>query len=269
MYGKKYVKKVVAKKPRKTIKRTTTKSVPESVKMYVKKAIAKNIEMKIGLPNGVAAVPIEVGNGSLPVPSVSNLSTSLAIGQGVTQIDRIGNKITLKKWLVKGFFAANPAGTYISGSQIIVDLYIGQRKDLTPVTGTLLNTDFLQAGSAPVGVTGFFGDTLLLVNKDSYNIFYHKRYKLGLASGSNGTNTYPNNDYKLTGYFSVDLCKKGFKDHLITYEDALTAPQDARIGQVYLWSTAVNADGSSLAVAMGGETAFHYFYQNTPCFTDA
>jgi len=251
--------------PKKKIYKKT--SISSAVKSYVKKTIARTEEMKFSPPVAAANQTFyELTAGNVKQWNPFSLAACLTIAQGTGQGDRIGNQITLKSWEIRGYLTPAPAGT-ATDQQVIVRLYIGQRKDLTAITSAKLTADVLQFGDTVVGYLGTMNDLMLDINKDEYKIFYQKDFKLGCANSAGAT---ANNDYNYTGKFRYNLCTKHFKNYKVKYEDAATAPVQAQINSVYMWCSVMNATGLTTVAAGGPLVAFYDIsYYTVAKYTDS
>lgn len=262
---KKPIKKVYKKK---TYKRKAT--VSATVKKYIKRTIARTEEMKYATPdsalNGNIIAAAAAGATvyypiSLSVP-FSNIT------QGVTESGRIGNEIRLKKWIVKGYFTpVTGEVNAICEEQIIISHFIGYRRDYQPITNTLIRADLFNTGTTYTGASATFIDSLYDINKDNYVILWRRTYKMGTST--NAANL-ANNDYKLTQHFKVDLCRHGFKDRSVKYNDTVVTTSDAKINGVYMWSLVMNASGAALTPgAMATQCTYDISHITTVQYTDS
>lgn len=220
----------------------------KAIKQYVKSMISRNIELKQhALTNIVSYTQFPLatfsGTGSGSILSFYNANIGQLFDQisaGTGQGDRIGNVITLKKAVIRGFlqYYENPLVDQLGGDQFDVRIYIGYRLDGTPITGSLLG--LFQNGDTNYAPSGQLTDTLSWVNKDLYKVMWSKRFKVGMSTG-----TVPNNDYPASRYFAVDLCKHGFKNKRVVYNDAGNPPP-IDIAPLTIWATCSNADGTPL-----------------------
>lgn len=241
----------------KRAKRSTkrTNKVSEPVKSYVKKLIAKNVEEKYQSSAIGAKSPVVYSNGATPPLleySVNAMGTALQnVTQGTGQGQRIGNEIILKKWIVKGCVV--PGTTGLTEPVGTLDLYVGYRRDLTLVQGSL--DELYQDGNQTLAPTGLFIDHLYYINKDAYVILKHWKVKLGLAAAAANSS---NNDYQATFDFSVDLCKKGFKNYRVKYNDITADPTDLKLNSICVFGTWSNFDGSDIT-AIDNNTGYYEF----------
>lgn len=247
MYKKKTYTK--AKKSYKKYAKPSTKAV----RTMVKKEIARNIENKVTTNQTWAEtiLTVQTDGSTPPVPtftySVINPYSSglFNISQGANQSQRIGNRIKLKRWIVKGSIyydagaqAGNPNNECFDQTQGFVDVYIGRKTDVTGIVLSTLDSLF-QNGLSDITPTGNLIERTYSINKDDYKIYRHFRCKIGSASNP-GTNTaygINNNDYKLNREFGFDLCKFICKNHVIKYNEVNGSPQDALLSAICVWAT--------------------------------
>lgn len=236
-------------------------AVPKTVKRYVKAAISSTIEDKYADAFGSPVEPIvRVNAGSGPyqyftAPLFQNL-TDITLGMGQGQ--RISQQITLKKHIVRGLLTHNNTGA-LTSPQGYVDVYIGYKNDDTLPDAAI--TDFYQNGNSYYSPTTTAADLQQWINKSLYNVKWHRRFKMGMASAGTGTlapNDMPNNDFSLTKTFSVDLCQLAFKNAKVKYPTQIAstggappappvAPIDFKFQKWFLWTTFVNANGTASA----------------------
>lgn len=193
------------------------------------------------------------------------------IPQGASQQARIGNRIKLKRWIIKGMIQPNPAfpdtpaNPQVNNSVGIspnaycgyVDVYFGRRMDnLTPVGNDIAK--FYQNGSTDITPLGRLQETLYPINKDLYKVYFRRRFKVGTGSGFSGggsTLVYDPaptasgaNGFGLTKSFGFDVCKYIAKNKLIVYDESDTTPQYDNIENLCIWATFHPAAGDLAAV---------------------
>lgn len=237
-----------SKGTKKTVKKVAkSKGLSKTVKSYVKKELAKNIEnkMSVNIPFSSSILTLQTNNSSAVTINYGVFNPydnqQFAITQGVSNNNRIGNKIKLKKWMVRGTIYADP--NEIKGSAAFpmgagyIDYYLGRKVDLT-TSFTIDLEDFYQNGPASVSPEGFIQERTYSINKDVYKIYHHKRVKIGPAGvGWPNSQILPNNDYKLNHEFKFDICKYVCKNHTIKYNDEDSDPQDALLQALCVFAT--------------------------------
>jgi len=232
-----YKKKYISKKKKYTPKKKT--QVPVSIKRYVKRAVNRTEEVKTvvttlsDLQSGIAAQirPYVQDPGCGLISLTEAMDT---IQQGVGQGDRIGNKIRLKRNMLKGYLYAINGGL-TGGNPTNVTMYIGRLKStlLTPITATL--AQLFQAGDTVFAPTDNNLSSLYQINRNSWNVYYRRTFKIGGATSSS-TNAIPaNNDYKALVKFSINLSK--WLPKTINYNDASSISTNAGL---YMWFTISN-----------------------------
>jgi len=218
--------------------------------------------------------------------------TIFTINQGTNLQQRIGNKIKVKRWIIKGFVEPNPLfsqapPSYTSilnpnppppyqttynltgicpNSQLgYVDIYFGKyMANIDPIDTQLL--DFYQSGATSISPTYVSAEKLYRVNNDVYKIYYHKRLRLGSTTvvASNATpKTDPTfsqaNGFSTTRSFGFDVTKYICKNKVLTYDENAGIPQNADIQNLTLFAVFHPASGDmspvqAAVVGGSGET---------------
>jgi len=211
--------------------------------------------------------------------------------QGTSVQDRIGNKIKIKRWVIKGLIQPNdaldmtPPGTIVApalsttgfsqNSQVgYVDLYFG-RLVANNTTIPVQLTNFYQSGSTDLTPTGSTQEQLYRVNNDLYKVYYHKRFKMGtgqsffgtgqsLAYMPSGTGA-QSNDFNMTRSFGFDITKYVLKNKSLKYDELVSTPQDINIENLCLWSVWHPATGDFATITpnsnvLGNNTINKSFY---------
>lgn len=190
--------------------------------------------------------PNWTNNGILPL---SPMSTYLQIDQGVSQEQRIGNKIrpyscTLDLLFTPQLYNAT-SNTFPYPTMVRVIVF--SQKESNDLPTSLPN--FFQQGSsatAPIS-TGF--DMILPVNKDVYTPYYDRVIKLGTSSwptnisgGNPNAGGYGNNDYSLNPMLHIDVTK--YLPSVVTFNDNLSNPTSKA---VFVTILASRSDGTTSA----------------------
>jgi len=218
----------------------------------VKKVISKQVENKstTNLQNTGYMCNYSVGAGSPSWYSIGSFNTSLfALSQNTGQGNRVGNSITLKKWMIN--FSIHPAvkgeedlNTSLPGSQMgYMTLYMGKRKSNDQMQVTL--PDLLQSGSISLTPNGTQSQAFCALNKDKYHVYFQKTFKCGpstigwqqVPAGVVSAFITSNNDFKLCHRWSFDVCSRLMKNAKITYNDAVTTAQNANLAELACWAT--------------------------------
>lgn len=189
----------------------TSKKVSKPILMAINKAISRQAETKVVVFSG-AQIPVNC-NAAIPVGNINPMPILMAQGPAYGQ--RIGNKITIRKILLRGYatVATNASSPYPVSSlaQFNLRMFMGFVKS----TPTSLPTAADMATLLRSGGSGSpFGNDLLSlmkpVNKDWWNIKRQKQFKIGLSSGNGATSVFQgwqNNDYRASQRFSMDVTK--------------------------------------------------------------
>lgn len=246
-------------KPKSVIKkrlwrRFKEKQLNQRIIAVVKNQIARNIENKQTI-SAQAIAPLCVGQiGTSFNPTWYVLSgwqgNVWSLSQGDQQGQRVGNKIKMKRWIIKGQIQPHEGGqsyseaSYLKGSyQGYATIYFGRRVDTGNVDAPL--TKFLESGNSAVNPLGSSTEMMLPVNKDLYKVYYRKTFKLGAAwGGSAGTEQSPNNDFNLVRTFGFDVCKLILKNRILKFNDTDVATSDRDLSRLALWAVWRPAIGS-------------------------
>lgn len=235
---------------RKTAVKTMPKVNKKAVQTIVKREIARNVENKttgcINASNSILNCDTDIsGNITAFNYFVFNPVNSgvLTISQGVDSASRIGNQIKLKRYVIKGTIYYDPDITYSQSAlapqtQGYIDLYLGRPLNMdNTITNQL--TGLYQNGNMTFTPQGQILDRTYSINKDYYKIYWHKRYKIGMAgfSSVSANNGYiNNNDYKLNVEFGLDVCKLVCKNKIVKYNDNSNIPQDSLLDSLCLFA---------------------------------
>jgi len=162
------------------------------------------------------------------------------LAQGTTQATRTGNQIKLKRWIIKGQItpkdtnAPNPGTDSLTNTYAgYVDLYFGRKMDNNELSPSLL--ELLQDGTTSSEPKGTQAQIFQSINKDSYKIYFHKRFKVGIAN-SFGATVAPNNDFHLVKSFGFDVGKYILKNAVIKYNDSDNDPNNFMLRQLALFA---------------------------------
>lgn len=174
---------------------------------------------------------------------VSPQATWCQIDQGVSQDQRIGNKVrpyscTLDLMMcanqINGTYNPNPAPNMVR----IVTFSIKESND---VPTSLPN--FFQDGSSSHAPLSNGSDMVLPINRDVYTVYGDTSVKLGnaqwsVAGSTAASGNFANNDYSLNPMLSMDLTKH--LPSVVTYNDNLSEPTSRA---VFVTFFCVRADG--------------------------
>lgn len=229
-------------------KKSYTKSNKKNLRTFIKKVIssvAENKTTQAYQPN----YPIynkSHANFSLSMFPVCPYSTSLQIDQGVSQSQRVGNIIKIKKLIFDATVYPRPynATTNISPQPYIVKFWFYIERT-SPTALVAPDNTFLQLGGSNVGLQGNLVDVSAPNNIDKWRIFATKTVKVGYAS-NNGTGnsasnqSYNNNDFKFNTRFKMNLTKHLVKT--VKYNDNSSVPTTRGL---FCIAEAIDASGST------------------------
>lgn len=261
----KYNKKPISSKSKKfTRKFTGSRGVAPAVKKYVAKKLAKVSEVKTVV---TTLSDLQTGNYAMIKPYVQDLGCGIIslteamdnVGQGVGQGDRIGNKITVKKNMFKGYiYAIN--NTLTGGLPTNITMYIGRLKaGISTPTNSAISQMF-QAGDTTFAPTDDNRTALYAINKNLWTVFYRRTFKIG-GSTSASPNAVNNNDYKALIKFSIDVSK--YHPRTINYNDGNNISTNAGL---YAWFTLANYNDQVITVGYAPQV--QYVAINELTFTD-
>jgi len=191
----------------------------------------------------------------------NNNENMTTISQGVAVNQRIGNKIKIKRWIIKGIIqpndlynntpSAGAPGQPIANGKLVntltgyVDIYFGKLTlNTTPVANTLQS--FMQSGATDITPVGNAQEQLYNINRDLYKIYFHKRFKIGASNTSPlGAGTLAqSNEFGMTRSFGFDVTKYILKNHSLKYDETSTIAQSADMENLTLFATFHPAVGS-------------------------
>lgn len=163
-----------------------------------------------------------------------SLGTVNNIAQGVGQANRIGNKIRLKKLVLRGQISVNAENLTAAASDACnVKMWIVSFKERPndsnlPYAEAVTSSTFFQNGNSSLGMQGEPIDHFLAVNDDQVRLYKTRMYKIGtsLAPGSAG-----NNDYMLTRSFRIDLLP--YMNKRLVYQDTSSQPRNKKLFVVF------------------------------------
>lgn len=239
--------KKMSRRPRRKIARRRVAAkrtrVSKTIKRYVKKQIHASIENKF-LITVAANQTVSTANATAPY----SVNLMPAIGQGTGRTQRIANKCSLRKAVIRGQISLKGynATTNPTCSGQLVKMWlvsvIQQNPSALPASATTSFFDY------SVGGTGFGGNSLdmqLPVSQEDYRVLATKTFKLGITSSTSFTSGAVWNDnsqFSAPFYFSYG---KHFKSKLL-YPDTATVSYPTN-KNAFLVVQVVPADNSSAA----------------------
>jgi len=275
-YGYRRKTRMVAVKPKTTPRKYSTprKNYSKKPKVTftakVQKIIASNVENKytntLTYNDGVARTDAASAYSFFTWSPGQDATGSrlFNLENGLGEGNRIGNDIKLKRWIIKGIIQPVRTATdvLVNSNVGYVDVYFGKlMKNTTQVANTL--SRLYQNGNTATTPACKSTDMLNPLNKDTYKVYYHRRFKMGAASdpdtysGTAATAAeHPaSNDFKLSQTFGFDVCKYILKNKQLKYDDGLTTaspfipPNNADIVNLTLWATYTPQTGQATGVS--------------------
>lgn len=257
---KKYVKKARAPYKRKVVRKPR-----KSMVKMIKSVIKNTVETKLNSQEMVIAFGNNQQSPTMNVRTLSPSSAYMPIIQGVSQDERVGNKIQTKKVLLRYVLHCLPynATTNTAPCPQNVIMWIGRLKRSVESPTSANFSNFLQFGSFSVAPVGDLSDLNSIVNKDYFTVEKKIIHKIGYADYSGtginvATQSYTNNDYAYNVVRTIDITKCFAKNY--TFNDADNDPQNSR---TYIWFEAIRADGltgiaTNIPVMFRGTLDYHY-----------
>lgn len=228
-------KKAYKKKPLSSFRKMVKKDqIPDKIKNYVKRTLDHRIENKTQQFYVSGNLLRNITN-DISTWRTSNIfylspsATDVLITQGVGQGNRIGNKITIKKAVVRGILYPNDEG---DEKPLEVNAYICNMKMANTISEvrTVIENQFFQDGNNELPLTGTLPDYILQPNNDVLTMHKRMCYKLGVAQ--NGTNVnFINNDFKYNQKFNIDVTKYLKKTY--TFNDTVGDPIDPYVCLIF------------------------------------
>jgi hypothetical protein len=185
--------------------------------------------------------------GSYQIRSITpQTGSAVAITQGDGQGDRVGNKIRIKRALLKMASWVMPyqAVTNPTPTPLLVRLWIFRVKNSNTIPTTLPN--FFQAGNSSTTPTGNIIDYNYNINTDVYQVYKTVDFKLGYAAfvaspgGLGPYGYYSNNDFSMSDLRTIDCTPWISKS--MDFNDTTSLPTS---NPLYFWVEAVSADGTT------------------------
>lgn len=214
-------------------------------KSYVKRLISANEELKHAsyyVQQGLVGFSAG-GFSSLNVNVISPYPGLCQINQGSGQGDRLGNRIKIKKALLKFQICEVAYDATLNNEPCPIDirLVIFNTKSNYPFGSALMGTllsQFFQNGDSTSTITSLPSDIMKPLNKDSMVVFHDKFYKLGPAVLSANTahqagyDNFANNDYRLQVSDEIDVTAAMAK--FCSWNDTVTIPTSKYLYAVFL-----------------------------------
>lgn len=218
---------------KKSYKKNSTKTTPEFRKKVLT-VVKRTQEVKVSMMQDQLSQLTFFYNPIAPTAPYSIDLDSLifnSINQGVGENERIGDKIAPSKVSYEGFMVINDGtATYSRPSYIRMIIL---KDKLNQSVNTFSDLFEGSVGTSGVAPTNTLQDITSRVNSDRYTVLTQRVFKLGASTGAT---VIPNNDFKVSKFFKVDLTKHMKK---IEFDDAgLTSPSNLQV--VFVGSYADN-----------------------------
>jgi len=229
------------RKGRKMVKRSTKslkgKSLSRKVSMLAKSVLhlkkfdeTKSIQAFIAQSNITSYYNGNDGSPYTMLPiTLSANATNLAISQGTSSDERIGNRVEFVSGRIKLDFWAAPYDSVNNPYPMpcIVKIWIATRKDQALQQPASSLPSFFQNGSSVLSPSGYLQDLTRPINTDLYRVYKSYTLKIGNSAfnGSGGSNTnqyFANNDFKLNRRLNINYTKWLIKN--AKYNDGTDTP---------------------------------------------
>lgn len=265
-YGKSKRRNTRARKPLRSGTAKTT------IKKAVRKARNRNFAGKVRAVIGRMA-ETKVANYAIQNKNIINVNSSafqgtivvlgsgsggqypMEISQGTGQANRIGNKITTQRLMIRGDVRLNtyfnnttnynPVPGYVT--MWVVKLKPFLDDDVTTLK-TVIDGSFFQAGNGAVGMTGQLQDLYRMPNAQQITVLKRRVWKIGTSSmpgggasgsGDQSNQYWNNNDFRLSHLFKQDLTKCVPK--ILNFQDTNNNNVDRKS---YLFFSFIRVDGA-------------------------
>lgn len=252
-----------SRRSRKTTKRSTKRkfthrkgrSVSNAVKSYVSRMVNTRAELKHATPINITNLEIDAygtgANGPHQMTTVNLSSIFGTITQGSADGDRIGDKIRVKSFNLRGYVNLDSARANDEGylkNPMLVKMFVGRRIDTITNPNTYVGTstqgfeDFFRDGPLYLEPSNEPPDMYRYVNKDVYRIYATRFFKIGMSAPSNNpadSNQW-NNDFKFSKNFNISLSKH------INYVKFNSADVGATNVGFYVWFVVSWANGADV-----------------------
>lgn len=240
---------------KKVIKTAVRKQKVRYIRKIVKSVMKKKTETKIAEPytqNNLQVLPFDTGT-TLFGTEISLITPLINIAQGTAQGQRIGNRIDVSSMKMKGYITVQKQTGQNSNNQpVYVKLVFLRRKNNQLPINSVPVTNFFQNGNTTQAPTNSPTDIMRYINKDVFTVYDTRLFKLGFADGGLNVLSGPNNDFKLSKMFSVNLSKHIGK---LIYDDNGAQPNN---WACYCVALMCNNDGSNLSAATAPQVELNF-----------
>jgi len=223
------------------------------MKRLIRKTIQSVAEKKIANFNDFAhdVVGSNSAAAAAQIIPVCPFTAGWPIAQGVSQDERVGNRIKIHRAVIRGTLHPQPYNvtTNINPQPTLVQMIVFWDKENTNVTPNPFGTNFFQLGSTSEGFQNHIVDTWLPINTDKWSVVYRRTFKVGTSASEGtgivvGAQAFANNDFKFNCNFTVDLTKHLVKNVKFNDNDV-----DATTRGLWCMWVACDANGGTLPAA--------------------
>lgn len=214
-----------SRKSKTTYRKAVKKAKRANFAYRVKQVLNRSLETKV-VNYSVQSKPIYNINASNFQGSIVPLAPGAAapypfqVSQGVGQGQRVGDKISTQKLMLRGNVRLNTYATSTGNYNIVpgyVCMWVVKLKpflnDDVSTLMAVINSSFFQSGNGSVAMSGQVQDLYRMPNAQQITVLKRRVWKVGTSSvpqggGSTGDGTnqfYNNNDFSLVRMFKQDL----------------------------------------------------------------
>lgn len=227
------------------------KMTPKAVRRIAKKEVHRMIEDKEYITPVVGDTPgsgpIQFGTANFITNNIIDISSEslnlITQANGLTQNGRVGNKITLRKCVLRG--TLTPNGVQVVPHYLklwVVSSKLYPNSCSSSVMETICRTEFFKTSptSTSGGMSGQLIDLCRTVNDQSVNVYSQRVFKLGFSSLPNpGLTQAGNNDFNYGKTFKLYLGRHMNKH--VVFNDTAADPRNKKL---FIVMEAIPADGS-------------------------
>lgn len=236
------------------VSKVLKKSKTNYIKRIAKSVMKKKTETKFApsyIQNNYQIQPYNTATNFFG-STISLITPLTNIVQGTGQGNRIGNKIEVVDYTVKGYITLQRNLSTTPNQNVFVKLLFIRRKNTNEDINNAISNNFFQNGNTTSAPQNLPSDLFRTINKDVYTVYTSRLFKLGFADGGATSTPQSNNDFSLCKMFRIKLNK-----HIkrIQYDDSTAAPTRWACWMVPL---ICNSDGTALSNATCPQIEFNW-----------
>lgn len=222
-----YKKKRAVRRYKKRVYKKRSVKPTKAIQRYVKSAIHRQVENKL-VTSGTTFNLYPITSANFTTNNIFPLSphveagypagAQLIISQGTGSGNRIGDRVRTAKVMLKGIVYPNPynATSNTLNAPMEITMWIfkvkGGLQDTQSAVSNLMANNFFKIGGSSSPISNLLSDLSLPINSDVILLKKRKTFKVGnsqqaVSVGSNNSNLYSNNDFKLNHRFSIDVTR--------------------------------------------------------------